>query len=482
MTFVRANALGWAPFELLLSTQMNTIDSQIPFALDGNAGGIYESSGILEYRNAMILSGNGVTPVDGLTMMLDVIGSLTFNNASTAEVAFQLTGHANLGAGSSGNAAEFTAGAATTGSGGLGLISTGGLTTAGTSSAGTAIRGTGGNSFGGQGGTGGDFRGGDSASGVAVAGLGMQVDGGEQSGSGTAGAGGDFRGGVQSGGGADTGGIGLNMIGGPADLTLGTGGAGAVITGGSGSIGGVGMTITGGGNGIFGQTAIVAQAGTGSTPNTVPAIVATGESDDGTASEGGAGASGVGGASSSSSGADQGGPGLIGVGGDASDNADGGQGGRFLGGDSTNGTGGIGLFVQAGGGLSLDGVGIQVESTNATGIVAETTSIGTASAGTFVHSGAASITRAALVARATGGASALRLEVDTAGGADDGAHIYFEDSAVDVGQFTTNGQMWFKTGSVTAGVVEADLRIGTSDNGLQIRLNGVTYKFVMVIA
>lgn len=41
MSFTRANALGWALYEVLTSTQMNHVDSQLPNALDGAAGGSY---------------------------------------------------------------------------------------------------------------------------------------------------------------------------------------------------------------------------------------------------------------------------------------------------------------------------------------------------------------------------------------------------------------------------------------------------------
>lgn len=51
MTLVRANALGWAAFEELTATQCNTMDSQLPYALDGGAGGVYGPSADLEIDN-----------------------------------------------------------------------------------------------------------------------------------------------------------------------------------------------------------------------------------------------------------------------------------------------------------------------------------------------------------------------------------------------------------------------------------------------
>lgn len=44
MTFPRANPLGWALFELLTSDQMNVIDENVSFALDGRDGGSYAAS------------------------------------------------------------------------------------------------------------------------------------------------------------------------------------------------------------------------------------------------------------------------------------------------------------------------------------------------------------------------------------------------------------------------------------------------------
>ena len=71
MTFVRANPPGWALFELLTSSQMNILDSQIPYAIDGLDGGAYSPTATIE------LDGSGITgPTlkleDGSTFTLDI--------------------------------------------------------------------------------------------------------------------------------------------------------------------------------------------------------------------------------------------------------------------------------------------------------------------------------------------------------------------------------------------------------------------------
>ena len=46
MTFPRTNPLGWALFELLTSAQMNQLDIQQTFAMDGLNGGEHVPRGL----------------------------------------------------------------------------------------------------------------------------------------------------------------------------------------------------------------------------------------------------------------------------------------------------------------------------------------------------------------------------------------------------------------------------------------------------
>jgi len=72
MTFSRANALGWALYELLTSTQMNTVDINQSRALDGYAGGTYNSSGLLTYNNQFAIS---TIPVSGDALTVNAGGT-----------------------------------------------------------------------------------------------------------------------------------------------------------------------------------------------------------------------------------------------------------------------------------------------------------------------------------------------------------------------------------------------------------------------
>ncbi len=143
MTFVRANPLGWAPFELLLSTQMNVIDSQMPFALDGQSGGIYESSGVLEYRNAVIISGDGITGVDPITTNILRVISPEITSGSDPIAASNIAGASNLGAGDGGSALLAVGGAAANAAaiGGVGITATGGANVANVGGAGVVANG-----------------------------------------------------------------------------------------------------------------------------------------------------------------------------------------------------------------------------------------------------------------------------------------------------------------------------------------------------
>ena len=530
MTFSPMKGVAYSVFDILFSTEIEVVNDALPFALDGRDGGVYEAADILEYRNAMVISGDGLTPADPtLTPMLEVL-SPEVSTASALLAALQVTAANNTGAGLGADAAQFIGGDAVA-AGGDAIVAVGGASSAG-SDGGIGIDATGGDSDSGNGGFGSDIRGGTSTSfeggigalitggtsggtadgaigaiidasngsttgggGVAIesrggaggasggpGGIGFDVTGGNGLGAFAAGHAIDATGGAQVGGTADDGGTAVLGTGGTADLTLGSGGPGGDMTGGVGRFSGDGL-VARGGDGVTAGDGVVASAGTGSTPSAAAGVFAQGEIDDGTMGTGGPGVFAFGGGSSSSSGSDLAGTGVIASGGAATDAADGGIGGLLAGGDSVNSEGGIGLVVGGGFGDTLDGVGILIEPNNATAIIAETDSVGTASGGLFIHSGAAAIERAAVVARATEGASALRLEADTSGGPDDGAHIYFADSVVDAGQFTTNGMMRFKNGSLTTTPITAftDLFTTTlaSTNGLVIRINGINYGFVM---
>jgi hypothetical protein len=54
MSFTRANVAGWANGERLTSTQMNQLDLDHSYAIDGNAGGTYTPSA------AIIINGSGI--------------------------------------------------------------------------------------------------------------------------------------------------------------------------------------------------------------------------------------------------------------------------------------------------------------------------------------------------------------------------------------------------------------------------------------
>ncbi len=79
MTLVRANPIGWGLFELLTSSQINQIDSQLPFAVDGR-GGTYASTDELE------LDGSAVSATDKATLRLlgTVNGSALFVQSSSS--------------------------------------------------------------------------------------------------------------------------------------------------------------------------------------------------------------------------------------------------------------------------------------------------------------------------------------------------------------------------------------------------------------
>ena len=163
MSFVRANPPGWALFELLLSSQLNTIDSQMPFALDGRDGGSY-------------------TPSAGITLAL-----ISVNSGSPPAAGFEVVGHANTG-GEGGPGALLTGGIGNANDdGGVGLLATGGATTGSTNDGGVGLRAIGGaiTSGSGDGGVGMSSLGGGSAAGNG--GQGVLTRGGVPTATGTVG-------------------------------------------------------------------------------------------------------------------------------------------------------------------------------------------------------------------------------------------------------------------------------------------------------
>lgn len=136
MTFPRANPLGWALFELLTSDQMNVIDENMVFALDGRDGGTYSPSNAisllgLNASGALLTIENpdggvalqidvteGVQPQNGLTVQGSVegtyvhfIGMNSVARAGESASVFEVIGHGNS-LGNVGPAAHFQGGSA----------------------------------------------------------------------------------------------------------------------------------------------------------------------------------------------------------------------------------------------------------------------------------------------------------------------------------------------------------------------------------
>ena len=288
MTFIRANLLGWAPFELLLSTQMNVIDGQMPFALDGAAGGIYESTGILDYRNAVIIDGDGVTKVDPVTDSILELKSPSATSASGLQAALLIRAADNVGAGIAAAGIDVDGGDNTTGPGGLGIRVDGGNTSSGPAGPGIDVSGgfassTGqsGTAIKADGGDGGDLGGHgievDGGSGDITGGHGIIATGGvAEGGTGLPGDGGQFTGGVQETAGFDAG-RGIVVVGGRAEgAASDQSGVGAQITGGAGllanapgnaiaALGGLGVGLAGGIGAVL----------TGGSSDTTPGVGAT---------------------------------------------------------------------------------------------------------------------------------------------------------------------------------------------------------------
>lgn len=189
MTFVRANPPGWALFELLTSAQMNIIDSQIPFALDGQAGGSYTPTASIELDGGSIPNPDflldltagpgGAIHIDAADPAADVSGvhiECTDNTEGmrveavgdrnqglNPQTMMTIIGHTNIGGGGGigatilgGHGSTFGAPGATivggqggTGSGADGLSAFGGDATQNGQSGGTGIYGEGGEPRGG---------------------------------------------------------------------------------------------------------------------------------------------------------------------------------------------------------------------------------------------------------------------------------------------------------------------------------------------
>ena len=103
----RANALNWGFNEKLTSAQINAIDSQLPYAIDGNAGGLYAPSSVISIGGSGIqitgpaeFQGNVVIDNLGSTNSLSVGGNIGVGGV------FNSTGSANF----SGTATQFAEG------------------------------------------------------------------------------------------------------------------------------------------------------------------------------------------------------------------------------------------------------------------------------------------------------------------------------------------------------------------------------------
>lgn len=70
--------LGWAYGETLTSTQMNSFGTQLPYAVDGNAGGTYEPT------NPIIIDGDGIELPGGIGGSVAVGTNITAGGNITA--------------------------------------------------------------------------------------------------------------------------------------------------------------------------------------------------------------------------------------------------------------------------------------------------------------------------------------------------------------------------------------------------------------
>jgi hypothetical protein len=264
MVFSRANPLGWAAFEKLLSSQANTMDINQSRALDGYAGGVYNPSAGLTWNEWFVIDASlsaAGTDVVGLT----VTGKGVYNGIETtggsggaAGIKGQGTGNAHGGkfyGGPTSGVGVHGSGGAPNGIGGtfegkgtaVGISAVGGFSSgAGVSGTGSAsgdvgVQGIGIGVYAGVEGTGG------STDGAGVSGIGGTTNGQGVSGQGTGngagvigfgGSGGGRGGDFQGNGSAD----GVRGLGG------GSGGTGLKGEGGPGS--GIGVHGDGAGTGV----------------------------------------------------------------------------------------------------------------------------------------------------------------------------------------------------------------------------------------
>lgn len=212
MTLVRAKPSGWALFELLTSTQMNQIDSQLPDALDGAGGGVYNPTDTLE------LDGSAITGTSTLKLTSPAAGSGLANLELTVDQSGILAG-CFFDMGENVNALSITYFSSSIAAN---------VTTAVTVFAGNSTNGNGGRAMSVDGGNGGT---------TGAGGDGLDAEGGNAAGSADGGTG------VIGAGGTE--GQGTNVNTGAAAGVYGTGGS----TGGSGHPAGHGVVGYGGNSG-----------------------------------------------------------------------------------------------------------------------------------------------------------------------------------------------------------------------------------------
>lgn len=475
MTFVRANPPGWALFELLLSSQMNTIDSQMPFALDGQGGGTYSpTAGINLIGDAI-----GIGPMLSLTKTVPGalrLLELTMEDGDPGVNVARIESPA--GGVASGNALTLRP------FNNLFITSASGLNTQlivlGNSNDGSGAGGPGANIFAGV--TAGDNDGAD----------GINVTGGALTGaaiSRSGGVGAVVTGGSVVDAATDTpGGLGALITGGAkAGAGLGTqsAGPGAVITGGAGS------------NWATGSPGAIIVAGAGDQANVaggVPGLVAVGENQPliGGPGFGGVGVIGSGGRQDGGQGGDVGGQGALLTGGAAVGSSTGGPGADLVGGDHEGvglagpgatitggenlaGIGGVGAAIRGGDGDTASdaltvvtgvhgsgfprGIVVTHAGNGGTGIdvTGGNNSHGIITRGTLLGSGIQAIalgdgTGVWGISQGTGpagdfdaqaGGNAIELKADFSGGGNpDGVHILFADGVAPPAT-PANGSLWW---------------------------------------
>lgn len=87
MSFTRANALGWALYEVLTSTQMNHIDSQLPDALDANGGSYALAADLILAGGAGAFRTDKAKLEPAGTLDIDATASVTYAGTNTPKLA-----------------------------------------------------------------------------------------------------------------------------------------------------------------------------------------------------------------------------------------------------------------------------------------------------------------------------------------------------------------------------------------------------------